>query len=326
MRKLIFGMIAAPSLLVAGEAFAACNWQGATPSPLTKTITVPSKINIKAAAIDEELAEHTVDLWVGRITSQCSGATELNVSLETGLLASTKDYIYETGIKGIGVKFCMLMSATGTFIRCLPHSREIKEGVGPYVPQNISVIFVRTGRDVASGKFTLKLKSLWKHVDHTLTVNSDSIVELVNDVMFAGCESVGGAVNVAMGKQTIDNIKKGSTKEVPFNFDVRCTGLSPTTKVPVKVYFEGDSPADGLLNLTGQGQPGIASGVGISLVNDKGTKLPFDIARSIPLAWSRSTEDGEIYRFTGTAKYVPTTGSIAPGKADATMNFVLDYN
>ncbi|CAI8789192.1 hypothetical protein EMIT0324P_10742 [Pseudomonas chlororaphis] len=172
----------------------------------------------------------------------------------------------------------------------------------------------------------MKFSSVWKHVDHTLTGNSDGTVELLNDVMFAGCESVGGAVNVAMGKQTIDNIKKGSTKEVLFNFDVRCTGLSPTTKVPVKVYFEGDSPADGLLNLTGQGQPGIASGVGISLVNDKGTKLPFDIARSIPLAWSRSTEDGEIYRFTGTAKYVPTTGSIAPGKADATMNFVLDYN
>ncbi|BBN53712.1 hypothetical protein TRE132_18370 [Pseudomonas chlororaphis subsp. aurantiaca] len=172
----------------------------------------------------------------------------------------------------------------------------------------------------------MKLKSLWKHVDHTLTVNSDSIVELVNDAMFAGCESVGGAVNVAMGKQTVDNIKKGSVKEVPFNFDVRCTGLPPTTKVPVKVYFEGDSPADGLLKLTGQDKPGVASGVGISLVNDKGTKLPFDIARSIPLNWNRSTEDGEVYRFLGSAKYVPTTGQITPGKADATMNFVLDYN
>ncbi|MGE7957818.1 hypothetical protein ACQKQA_14730 [Pseudomonas sp. NPDC089530] len=70
----------------------------------------------------------------------------------------------------------------------------------------------------------------------------------------------------------------------------------------------------------------MASGVGISVVNDKGVKLPFDIARSIKLDWDRSTADGEIHHFAGKAKYVPTTGQMTPGKADGTMNFVLDYN
>lgn len=172
----------------------------------------------------------------------------------------------------------------------------------------------------------MNFKSLWKHVEHTLTVESGSTTELVNNVMFAGCESVGAAVNVAMGKQTIENIKRGSVKEVPFTFDVRCSGLAANTTVPVKVYFEGSSPGDGLLNLTNQGQAGVASGVGISVVNDKGIKLPFDIARSIKLDWNRSTPDGEIYRFVGSAKYVPTTGTMTAGKADATMNFVLNYN
>ncbi|AKA25778.1 fimbrial protein [Pseudomonas chlororaphis] len=163
-------------------------------------------------------------------------------------------------------------------------------------------------------------------MEHTLTVTSDSTVELINDVMFAGCESIGGAVNVPMGKQTIQNISKGSVKEVPFTFDVRCTGLAANTSVPVKVYFEGSSPGDGLLNLTNQGQAGVASGVGISVVNDKGIKLPFDIARSIKLDWNRSTPDGEIYRFVGSAKYVPTTGTMTAGRGDGTMNFVLNYN
>lgn len=188
------------------------------------------------------------------------------------------------------------------------------------------VTFVRTGRDVASGDVPLDFKSVWKHVDHVLTVQSQGTTKLINDIMFAGCESVGGAVNVAMGKQTIQNIQKGSVKSVPFTFDVRCSGLPANTTVPVKVYFEGSSSGDGLLNLSNQGQAGVASGVGIAVVNDKGVKLPFDITRSIRLDWNRSTEDGEVYRFAGSAKYVPTSGQMTAGRGDATMNFVLNYN
>ncbi|AZD00632.1 Pilin (type 1 fimbria component protein) [Pseudomonas chlororaphis] len=167
---------------------------------------------------------------------------------------------------------------------------------------------------------------IWDMGGARLTVRSQGTTELVNDIFFAGCESVGAAVNVQMGKQTIDNLKKGSVKEVPFNFDVRCEGLKSDTKVPVKVYFEGNSQADGLLKLINLGQPGVASGVGISLVNDKGVKLPFDISRSIALDWNREIAEGSIYRFSGSAKYVPTGSEIKPGKGDATMSFVLNYN
>lgn len=327
MRKLIFGIMSVSTLLVIEDALAVgCYWSDGIPSPVTKSINMPAKISIAAVPIGSELARHTVDLWPGPTTSQCSGVTTVTASLETGLLLSSQEYTYETGIKGIGVKFCTGTSGAGSFTRCLPYSREVPAGVGPYTPQNIQVIFVRTGRDVASGKVPLKIKSHWKHVDHGLTFDLGGTTELINDVMFAGCESVGAAVNVPMGKQTIENIKKGSVKEVPFNFDVRCSGLAPNTTVPVKVYFEGNSSGDGLLNLTHQGQAGVASGVGIAVVNDKGVKLPFDIARSIKLDWNRSTADGEIYRFVGSAKYVPTSGQMTAGRGDGTMNFVLNYN
>ncbi|AZD14703.1 hypothetical protein C4K25_1763 [Pseudomonas chlororaphis] len=172
----------------------------------------------------------------------------------------------------------------------------------------------------------MKFNVTWAVGGLSVVVRSQGATELVNDIFFAGCESVGAAVNVPMGKQTIDNLKKGSVKEVPFNFDVRCEGLKPDTKVPVKVYFEGNSQADGLLKLAQLGQAGVASGVGISLVNDKGVKLPFDIARSIALDWNREIAEGSIYRFSGSAKYAPTGGEIKPGKGDATMSFVLNYN
>ncbi|CAI8788840.1 hypothetical protein EMIT0324P_10736 [Pseudomonas chlororaphis] len=166
----------------------------------------------------------------------------------------------------------------------------------------------------------------WKVGGATLQVKGQGTTELVNDVYFSGCESVGAAVNVQMGKQTIQHIKNGSAREVPFNFDVRCSGLTSGAKVPVKVYFEGTSQADGMLKLSKLGQAGVAAGVGISLVNDKGVKLPFDIARSVALDWNRDAADGSIYRFSGKAKYAPTGGEIKPGKGDATMNFVINYN
>ncbi|AZD01032.1 hypothetical protein C4K27_1827 [Pseudomonas chlororaphis subsp. chlororaphis] len=172
----------------------------------------------------------------------------------------------------------------------------------------------------------MKFSVTWARGDVSVQVRSQGTTELVNDIFFAGCESVGAAVNVQMGKQTIENITKGSVREVPFNFDVRCEGLKPDTKVPVKAYFEGNSQADGLLKLVNLGQPGVASGVGISLVNNKGVKLPFDISRSVALDWNREIAEGSIYRFSGSAKYVPTGGEIKPGKGDATMSFVLNYN
>ncbi|CAI8711875.1 fimbrial protein [Pseudomonas chlororaphis] len=166
----------------------------------------------------------------------------------------------------------------------------------------------------------------WKVGGATLQVKGQGTTELVNDVYFSGCESVGAAVNVQMGKQTIQHIKNGSAREVPFNFDVRCSGLKSGAKVPVKVYFEGTSQADGMLKLSKLGQAGVAAGVGISLVNDKGVKLPFDIARSVALDWNRDAADGSIYRFSGKAKYAPTGGEMKPGKGDATMSFVINYN
>ncbi|AZE16199.1 hypothetical protein C4K09_1727 [Pseudomonas chlororaphis subsp. aureofaciens] len=166
----------------------------------------------------------------------------------------------------------------------------------------------------------------WSIGGTTVQVRGQGTTELVNDVYFSGCESVGAAVNVQMGKQTIQHIKNGSTREVPFNFDVRCSGLKSGAKVPVKVYFEGASQGDGMLKLSRLGQAGVATGVGISLVNDKGAKLPFDIARSIALDWNKDAAEGSIYRFSGKAKYAPTGGEMKPGKGDATMNFVINYN
>ncbi|AZD86836.1 hypothetical protein C4K14_4014 [Pseudomonas chlororaphis subsp. aureofaciens] len=256
---------------------------------------------------------------------RCDESHTASLTVNGGLIPSALPKVYETGIKGVGVKFCLALNAQGndsTF--CVP--LYLSNRTGLISSRFIDVVFVRTARAVASGNIPMRVDVTWNIGDKFLVARTQSSTELVNDVFFAGCESVGSAVNVQMGKQTIQHIKNGSVKEIPFNFDVRCDGLKPDTKVPVKVYFEGNSQADGMLKLSNLGQPGVAAGVGISLVNDKGVKLPFDIARSVALDWNREVADGSVYRFTGSAKYAPTGGEMKPGKGDATMSFVLNYN
>ncbi|WP_124307977.1 fimbrial protein [Pseudomonas chlororaphis] len=323
MRKLIFILMFLFSLF-AREAFADCRWTSWPEPEPVKDIILPARTIIKAAPIGQELAKHKVDLWsgVGIFCEGHGGLTPYTLTATTAFIPSALPRVYETGIKGVGVKFCLATFSVANY--CAPASWG---AYGSGYPRFIEVVFVRTGRSVASGNLPMNFNLAWTAGGNlSLLIRSQGATELVNDVFFAGCESMGAAVNVQMGKQTIQHIKNGSVREVPFNFDVRCDGLKPDTKVPVKVYFEGNSQADGMLKLSNLGQPGVASGVGISLVNDKGVKLPFDITRSVALDWNREVADGSVYRFTGKAKYTPTGGEIKPGKGDATMSFVINYN
>lgn len=134
------------------------------------------------------------------------------------------------------------------------------------------------------------------------------------------------STTVQMGKIAISNIKSGAVPEKLFALDIRCRGMQPEKPVPVRIYFEGDSAGPGLLNPTGVGQAGVAQGIAIELKNDKGTKLPFSKPNAINLDWQRSDVDAEVYRFAGSARYSASGGEIKPGKADASMTYVLDYN
>lgn len=319
MRKLIFILMFLSSLC-ARDALAACLWLG-NPPPLIKDIVLPSNTIIKAAPIGAELARHEVTLWNAAYT--CQNGDTLTTRVSTALKPVGFE-VYETGVKGLGVRFCLRWYSRET---CPYYSQALHSSVMWPLPDALVIKIIRTGRDVESGKSVpMEFTIDWLMGGAAHKVKGKGTTELVNDVYFSGCESVGAAVNVQMGKQTIQHIKNGSAREVPFNFDVRCSGLKSGAKVPVKVYFEGASQGDGMLKLSNLGQAGVASGVGISLVNDKGAKLPFDIARSIGLDWNRDAAEGSIYRFSGKAKYAPTGGEMKPGKGDATMSFVLNYN
>ncbi|WP_164725504.1 fimbrial protein [Burkholderia cenocepacia] len=321
MRKLILFGLTLSASLAWSNAFAACTLLKPS-TTMEKTITIPAKMSIKAAKIGEVMASATFLLWDTSEGYNCDSYTIHYYNVDTGLELSSYSKVYKTGIPGVGIRFHY--GSNTTYLPAWSNSGTESNPSSP--PTKLTFQLIRIDTGVASGTLSTNFKVTHSAGGLTYTVKSTGSTEVVNDVLFTGCEGVDTVVNVQMGQETTERVKLGRVAQRPFNFDVRCTGLKPTTTAPVKVYFAGNSSGDGLLALSGAGTEGVASGMGISLVDDKGVKLPFDKSRSIKIDHFRSDVEGEIYRFSGVAKYVLTTGAVKAGKADATMTYVIEYN
>ncbi len=287
-----------------------------------KSITLPATIAIESAKIGSVLASNKFDPWT-KGTYRCAGGEKLSLLFNGGLELSGYPNVYKTSIKGIGLKVGITF---GGDVFYAPYSWYANNWSDYNTPRSVVVELVRIDTGVASGNLSTDFNVTFSAPGMAFTVKSTGSTQVENDVLFSGCTAVDTLVNVQMGQENIDRLKSDRVAVRPFNFDVRCTGLKPNTTAPMKVYFAGNSSADGMLALSNAGKPGVASGIGIALVDDKGVKLPFAKARSIRVEHHRSDEEGEIYRFSGTAKYTLTTGTVKPGKADATMTYVIDYN
>ncbi|AYZ63504.1 hypothetical protein EGY31_09960 [Burkholderia multivorans] len=193
------------------------------------------------------------------------------------------------------------------------------------------VEFIRTGIAVGSGSITpFDVSTLY----YIATVPQTRIpvtgtqlkTTLVNNIYFTSCYNPASAPTVNLGRPAIGELRQGNTLQKDFSLDIRCDGMNPTIKPPVSIYFEGNSPRDGLLLTDGQGQAGMAQGVGVTLTNEKGVALPFSKANAMPMTWTSSGTNSEFYHFAGKARYIASGGEIKAGKADATLTYVLQYN
>ncbi|QLL11381.1 fimbrial protein [Pseudomonas chlororaphis] len=332
MRKILILFFALGSMTLAEPALSYCYW-GTQPKNNTYQINIPSSLTIKPAPVGGVLARHSQKVGNAEAIF-CTQGDTANMTISHGLQPSTIPNVYQTNVPGIGIRVVASRSILGEQSDgySFPGQFVFSGWQTPYLPTYIYVEYVRTGVAVGSGlvtaSFTAKyiLPSNSGLTPSVMSYISTGSTKLENNVYFSSCESQEPTKTVPMGKIAISNIKSSTTQEQRFSFEVRCRGMQPTTPLPMKIYFEGDSKASGLLNLTGAGQAGVAQGVAIELQNDKGSKLPFNKPGAINMDWQRSEIDSEVYRFSGVARYAASGGEIKAGKADATMTYVLDYN
>ncbi|WP_175884042.1 fimbrial protein [Burkholderia sp. BCC0044] len=328
LRHIGVGMLLAMGLH--GTAQAICKWSSPNGAHSTSYTVMPSRsITLQRVPVGQRMAimKLAPNLLPADKYYICDNDF-VNYRLDTSNLApSGYPNVWKTSIPGIGVTLAM-QRYDNAAIEYLPFSFQSGPNSEHSNFPNLSLVFVRIGVGVVSGEQEISFKaSLDAPGLPKVTLNvGPARVNIVNDVYFESCSVVDKAVTVQMGQEQIERIKRGTATEHPFGFDVRCLGLKPNAAGgSVRVYFEGNAVSDGLLRLSSTGT-NAATGMGIALVNDSGVKLPFSKARALPLKWNRSEPEGEMYRFSGTAKYAPTSGTIKPGEADAVMNFVIEYN
>lgn len=335
MRNILFtlGLMSSMMLFPYGQSALAadlCSKQG-TVSNWYMSLFPPSSIKISAAPVGGVLSRYVVRDNLAP-SFRCRKGAVINFKIgDFGLESTGRPGVYKTAVKGVGLR----LGASANYSASEPDifapwqyvTRKDDEIV--YGPKAFFVDFIRLESEVGVGA-EVPMSFMGNFGESTyVSANYRSFTSttgVVNDIYFRSCKGAGAAVNVQMGKEAISNVKSGFSNEKPFSFSVSCTGVKSGSSFPVNIYFEGNSPEDGVLRLSGEGQSGNASGIGISLVNNQGEKLPFDRKRSIKTDWIRTEGNSEVYKFSGKAKYILTGGATNPGQANATMTYVLDYD
>ncbi|ORM45638.1 fimbrial protein [Pseudomonas chlororaphis] len=299
--------------------------------------SLPTITTLKYAPMGGVMASY--DVTVGRRSggwSWCSKSQWGLTEVVTNLVSRGSPGLYDSGVPGVGIRIGHLSSISWYTPSYPPFAYTgIRDGIILYFFDRVRIDFVRTGIGVGKGdmpSFNYKT-SFFIDTSYTNPMRAVYAIEgtglktkFEHNAFFTTCHTPKSSTEINMGRPAIEQLKRGSVLEQPFALDVVCEGLNPTVKPPVKVYFEGNSVRDGVLNLNGVGQPGIAKGVAISLSSDKNVALPFSKAKAVALDWQASGPGNERYRFAAKARYVTTGAEIVAGKADATLTYVLEYN
>lgn len=293
-----------------------CKWY--VPGAIKRfgTVTLPSSIYVSNAPIGSVMASSPpLDAMASSyLTCQSKQVTQ-SVKVEQAVLAEGFPDVYQTGVTGVGVRI-----SDSLYARVYPYSRTWN-AIGFIDPiRQVRIEYIRTSRGVATGDATLKFFLLLSM--NGVDMQEVSFVGNTNiqaGQYFSGCEGV-EKISIFLGHMSMADIGE---KSQAFNLDVICSGLPAGTKVPVRVYFDGDSDGPGRLNL----EPDGASGIEILLVTDRSVKLPFSMGSALAMTWIRSEPTGEIYRLPVVAAYEKKASQkVKGGRANATLNYILEYN
>ncbi|MGE8443933.1 MAG: fimbrial protein [Comamonas testosteroni] len=241
----------------------------------------------------------------------------LSYWLEGAQLEPGYSDVYSTNLSGIGFRLQVAGSGGETVPFSLSRRNALLLTFGL---RNFNLEFIRTAHHIQTGQVHLNFKVFGKYHDWTaITFIGNSTVSLTTREYFTGCTG-DPIIDIPLGKVKASDLPKRQTRRSWLN--VVCTGLPAGSKLPVKVYFEGSTNGPGRLRLT----PGGATGVEIA-VTSNGVKLPFNVGSALNMDWQHSTSDGERYNLPLEAGYERIGNSeVTVGKADGTMNYVIEYN
>lgn len=306
-----------------------CYWmqeQSVSPFPdtdmRTAALAFPQSQELKLVQIGSSMGGGPLNYYLpGHKFIRCPSDTVPNVSIAYWLsgaaLVPGYSDVYSTNLRGVGLRITALRNPSST----IPLNDSYQNSTPLAISiTNFSVDFIRTADKIETGSIDLNLDLYARFHDWTaLTLSATGSILVTTNEYFSGCAG-SPTTNIRLGNVNVQDLAQRNKRS--FNLEVLCAGAPAGSKLPVKVYFEGSNSGPGRLNLT----PGGATGVEIA-VTSNGVKLPFNVASALNMDWLRTESGGERYTLPIVAGYERIGNSkVEVGKADATMNYVLEYN
>lgn len=254
------------------------------------------------------------------------------VVTDTGQLESTGGPLgnrFKTGIPGTELGIGFGYGRGNSVVRSITHGWEMTVEANTYTPYPDKILAMvyrtesrvpRTGR-MGPISYTAKLMD-GPRVIHTYRIQSS--IEFTNNIYLMSCTADQKVVQVPMGAATVSSMRANASPVRSYDLDVTCED-GPTGVPPVKIYFVGETTPQGVLRLSEV--PHTATGVGIAVSDTNGNPLPFDRKKALRMTHVGRIKDIDRYHFQGRAQYVTIPErQLGPGRADAAMTYVLDYN
>jgi type 1 fimbria pilin len=229
-------------------------------------------------------------------------------------------YFYPTNITGIGIRFWTMTQTAGS---THPWSMDYASGDNPFPPTFQYDLFKTTAGPVGSGvlaipglAFTIRISDF----------NNTSSLD-VGSAYFSGstrviqvkCSIRTPNIQVPLADVMVTDLTSPGMTAKPKQFDM---GLDCDAGTQVNVKLTGtqnsSTGVNSVLQLTGAGSAGVASGVGIQLLYNN---VPLELNKNILL----KTSAGGLETFPFTAQYYQTAARVTGGTANTTATLEMTY-
>ncbi|HEX7865944.1 MAG TPA: fimbrial protein [Variovorax sp.] len=230
------------------------------------------------------------------------------------------DKLYSTNVQGIGIR--LLRTITEAQKTYYPHT--LTGSFGAFDPaSSFRVEVYKTAATTGSGPLAQGTYTTYSASDGKSVLTTFLSANAITIITPSCTVDVGSRnISVEFGKVPLSGFKGRGTTTADRNFNIKLNckaGMGVQNTVYLRMDATKDPAGDdGVLRIT-QGSTGIATGVGIQVID--GNKTPVKFGDDVLVGPSK---DGD-YVLPYTARYFQTGNTVTPGRADGTANFTIDY-
>ncbi len=308
-------IVSIPSLIIALlssiEANASCNTNTGGAKPGSVSFTQPNIVVQRDVPVGSVIGTLNTPDGGGAVFSSCATNGNIYYAMSLFTTRSAITHVYDTNLSGVGVRVGQGTSyyyESPAFARYLSYSQAIAFS-------SRTVDFIKTG-PITSGVISSGLLAR--------NYGDDGITAFSLNFTGGMVTEVACSINTPQIQVPLEDVLAGSltsigttAKPKVFNLGLTCNA-GARVNVKMTGTQNSDSSANGVLQLSGAGSAGVATGVGIQILYNNS---PLALNNNILL--KTSTGGQETFPFV--AQYYQTKSTVTTGEANATATLNLTY-